>query len=156
MIRYPSLRKNRIQVKVIEIYIYKQGLWEYNPRSISHKNQASYVLSDGDHIYVLSQELKSLQQTMNRESEGHKLHILPVGKNYVINPKPQTPKYIMIENEDGMYNEIITLDTEEKKDEEITINAIHRGDNLERVLWNLVIYKDYIPTVEFNAGNITG
>ena len=36
----------------------------------------------------------------------------------------------------------------------ITINAIHRGDNLEHLLWNLVIDKEYIPTVEFNAGNI--
>ena len=113
-----------------------------------------YVLNDGDHFHVLSQELNSLHQTMKRESEGNNLQILPVGNNYYINPKPQTPKYIIIENEEDIYNEIVILDKEKKKDEKITINAIHRGDNLEQLLWNLVIDKQYIPTVEFDAGNI--
>ena len=109
----PSFEQYEIQARVIDVF--EKLIYRYDPPSINSNNKPLYVLNDGDHIYVLNHDITSLQHKLKNESEGNDLQILPVGNNYYINPKPQTPKYIMIENEDEMYNEIEILDKEKRK-----------------------------------------
>ena len=65
-------------------------LYKYDPPSMNANNKPFYVLNDGDHIYVLDNDLKVLQQKMEFEDENEKAKPLQVSHNCYINmdPKP--------------------------------------------------------------------
>ena len=125
---------------------------KYDPPANHRHNPPFYVLNDGDHICTLDHELKSLQRRL--EEEGDKT-VLTVSNNYYINPNPKPIKYIMINDIDDLFIQMKEINKNNTTDEGIIINAIHRGDDLPHLLWQIVKENKYIPHVEFTATNIT-
>lgn len=79
---------------------------------------------------------------------------LPISHNYYINTKPNNIMYIMIDEVEDFFKKIkdLCIDYE---DQSVIVNAIHRGDDLNHLLWQIIKEYEYMPSVEFNAGNIT-
>lgn len=146
----PFFEKYQIPVRMYGTY--RELLYKYDPFVNHRHNPPFYVLNDGDHIYTLDHELKSLQQRL--EEEGDKT-VLTVSNNYYINPNPKPIKYIMINDIDDLFIQMKEINKNNTTDEGIIINAIHRGDDLPHLLWQIVKENKYIPHVEFTATNIT-
>jgi len=83
----PFLKKYQIPVRMYGTY--RELLYKYDPFVNHRNNPPFYVLNDGDHIYTLDHELKSLQRRL--EEEGDKT-VLTVSNNYYINPNPKRIK----------------------------------------------------------------
>ena len=76
----------------------------YDPPSINNHNRPFYVLNDGDHIFLLDNELKTLEQKMHTDDDKEGV-TLPISHNYYINTKPSIIMYIMIDEVDDFLQE---------------------------------------------------
>ena len=61
----------------------------------------------------------------------------------------------MINDIDDLFIQMKEINKNNTTDEGIIINAIHRGDDLPHLLWQIVKENKYIPHVEITANNIT-
>jgi hypothetical protein len=79
---------------------------------------------------------------------------LTVSHNYYINTNPKPVMYIMINDAEDLFKRIKELSVD-FEDQTLIIHAIHRGDDLTNLLWEIVKIHKYIPAVSFDMGNIT-
>ena len=147
----PFFEKYKIQVRVFDVY--RKLIFKYDPPSINYHNKPFYVLNDGDHIYLLDDNLHTLKEKMHTDDDTEGV-TLPISHNYYINTKPNNIMYIMIDEVEDFFKKIkdLCIDYE---DQSVIVNAIHRGDDLNHLLWQIIKEYEYMPSVEFNAGNIT-
>ena len=106
MICYHVVEKYNIQVRVFDVY--KKLTFKHDPPSINNHNRPFYVLNDGAHIFLLDNELKTLEQKLhtNDDTEGV---TLPISHNYYINTKLKNIMYIMIGEVEDFFKEMKDL-----------------------------------------------
>ena len=62
-------------------------IFNHDHPSINYHNKPFYVLKDGDHIYLLEDNLHSLKENMHTHDDKEGV-TLPKSHNYYINTKP--------------------------------------------------------------------
>ena len=114
-------------------------------------------MTDGDHIYNLDHDLKTLHQKQDDHTDEFTVYTTPDFKT----DEDKTPiKHHMIESIDDLVeiSEMIKehVNEEDKDDEkkksDITY-IVHKYDDLEKLLWDM--YPEYIPQIKFQAARIT-
>ena len=63
----PFFEKYKIQVRVFDVY--RKLIFKYDPPSINYHNKPFYVLNDGDHIYLLDDNLHTLKEKMHTDDD---------------------------------------------------------------------------------------
>ena len=88
--------------------MYKKLIFKYDPPSINNHNRPFYVLNDGDHIFLLDNELKTLEQKMHTDDDKEGV-TLPINHDCYINTKPNNKMYIMVDEVEDFFKKIKDL-----------------------------------------------
>ena len=75
----------------------------------------------------------------NDDTEGA---TLPISHNHHINTKPNNIMYIMIDELEDFFKKIKALCID-YEDQSVIVNAIHRGDDLNQLLWQIIKEYEY-------------
>ena len=110
-------------------------------------------LIDGDHVYSLNHDIRSLEhKNLTNDDEEEELK-LPVSSDYRVKKREPT-KHRMITHVDDILGILRELDDKEEDGEKTAIFLIHQHDDLNELLWQLHD-RGHKPTVSYEAGNIT-
>jgi hypothetical protein len=151
----PFFQKYKLRLRVFDLF-YKM-IFKYEPESFNEHNKPLYCMTDGDHIYTLNHDLKSLQQKQDDNTDEFLVYTTP----YFKTDEDKTPiKHHMIESVDDLVKiakMIQEQDTEEDDDDKNKRNItyiVHKYDDLEQILWDLYTC-GYVPQIKFQASRIT-
>lgn len=68
-------QKYKLRLRVFDLF-YKM-IFKYEPESFNEHNKPLYCMTDGDHIYTLNHDLKSLQQKQDDNTEEFIVYTTP-------------------------------------------------------------------------------
>ena len=76
---YHYLKKYKAQVRVFDVY--RTLILKSDPPSINYRHKQFYVLNDGDHIYLLDDNLHTVKENMYTYDDTEGV-TLPISHNY--------------------------------------------------------------------------
>ena len=140
----------KLKLRVYDKF-YKK-VFAYDPPVPNFNNKPMHCLIDGDHVYTLNHDIRSLEhKNMTNDDEKEELK-LPVGSDYRL-MKREPVQHRMISHVDDILRVLRELDDKEEETKEATF-LIHQHDDLSELLWQLH-ERGHKPTVRYEAGNIT-
>ena len=110
-----------------------------------------HCMVDGDHVYTLNHDLKSLEHKCRRKDDEEEELKLYVGTDYRVKEWEPT-KHRMITHVDDILG--ILKEVSGKDQHEEAIFMIHQHDNLQELLWQLH-ERGHHPRATYHAGNVT-
>jgi len=111
-------------------------------------------MTDGDHIYTLDHDLKTLHQKQDDNTDEFTVYTTPDFKT----DETKTPvQHYMIESIDELVNIAKKIKEQDKEEDDQAKQSVtyivHKYDDLEKILWDM--YPQYIPQIKFQAARIT-
>ena len=94
----PFFQTHKLRLRVFDLF-YKM-IFKYEPDSFDNNNKPLYCMTDGDHIYTLDHDLKTLHQKQDDDTDEFTVHTTPDFKTV----EDKTPiKHRMIESIDDLF-----------------------------------------------------
>ena len=146
----PFFDKYKLKLRVYDRFYRK--IFTYDPVVPNFNNKPMHVLVDGDHVYTLNHNIRSLEHKSVGKDDEDDEKALYVSNHYRVRER-EPVKHRMITHVDDILGALREVEAEQPDYEALFL--IHRDDNLEELLWQLH-ERGHTPRVSYQAGNVTG